>query len=150
MTRFWMYSFDGLKSTDDFAERKLFQTRNEAEAAAMRESLETGVDLSSCVYYYVMSKASNFVKPEPMGVEIGGLVEDLISDISDMPDYMALSPERKAKASRSLDIRMAEMMSFWIFEELDSKRAIISIFEPPSVPDDDDDDSEKEIGWGDL
>ena len=50
MTKFWMYSFDGLKSTDDLAERELFPTREKAEAAAMQESLETGADLSCCVY----------------------------------------------------------------------------------------------------
>lgn len=140
MTKFWMYSFNGFESTDDFAGRELFTTREKAEAAALRESLETGADLNRCVCYYVVSRDSKFVNPEPMGMNIGDLVDDLISDVSDMPEFMALTPERKAEARRSLDIRMAEMLSGWIFEELGSKRAVISIFEPPSTPDDDGED----------
>lgn len=137
MTKFWMYSFNEFESTDDFARRELFQTREKAEAAALRESLETGADMNRCVCYYVISRDSNFVKPEPMGMNIGDLVDDLTSDVSDMPEFIALTPERKAEARRSLDIRMAEMLSGWIFEELGSKRAVISIFEPPAAPDDD-------------
>ena len=148
MTKFWMYSFDGLKSTDDLAERELFPTREKAEAAAMQESLETGADLSCCVYYYVVSKESNFVKPEPMGLNIGDLVDALISDVSNMPEFKALTPERRSEARRGLDLRVAEMLSNWIFEELGSKRAVISMFEPPYAALDDDED--EEIGWGDL
>ena len=141
MTKFWMYSFDGMKSTDDFAERELFPTREKAEAAAMQESLETGADLNRCSYYYVVYKESNFVKPEPMGLNISDLVDGLISDVSDMPEFMALTPERKAEARRALDLRVAEMLSNWIFEELGSKRAVISMFEPPyAAPDDEDDE----------
>ncbi len=141
MTKFWMYSFDGLKSTDDLAERELFPTREKAEAAAMQESLETGADLSCCVYYYVVSKESNFVKPEPMGLNVGDLVDGLISDVSDMPEFKALTPERRSEARRGLDLRVAEMLSNWIFEELGSKRAVISMFESLyMVPGDDEDE----------
>ena len=87
------------------------------------------------------------MKPGPMGLNIGDLVDNLISDVSDMPDFMALTPERQTEARRGLDLRVAEMLSNWIFEELGSKRAVISIFEPPyAAPDDED----EEIGWGDL
>ena len=142
MTKFWMYSFDGLKSTDDLAERELFPTREKAEAAAMHESLETGADLSCCVYYYVVSKESNFVKPGPMGLNIGDLVDALISDVSNMPEFKALTPERRSEARRGLDLRVAEMLSNWIFEELGSKRAVISMFESLYVVPGDDEDEE--------
>ena len=142
MTKFWMYSFDGLKSTDDLAGRELFPTREKAEAAAMQESLETGADLSCCVYYYVVSKESNFVKPGPMGLNIGDLVDNLISDVSDMPEFKALTPERRSEARRGLDLRVAEMLSNWIFEELGSKRAVISMFESLYVVPGDDEDEE--------
>lgn len=147
MTKFWMYSFDGMKSTDDFAERELFPTREKAEAAAMQESLKTGADLNRCSYYYVVSKESNFVKPEPMGLNIGDLVDGLISDVSDMPEFMALTPERKAEARRALDLRVAEMLSNWIFEELGSKRAVISMFESLYVVPGDDDEEDEESLW---
>lgn len=142
MTKFWMYSFDGLKSTDDLAERELFPTREKAEAAAMHESLKTGADLSCCVYYYVVSKESNFVKPGPMGLNIGDLVDCLISDVSDMPEFKALTPERRSEARRGLDLRVAEMLSNWIFEELGSKHAVISMFDSPYVVPGDDEDEE--------
>ena len=142
MTKFWMYSFDGLKSTDDLAERELFPTREKAEAAAMHESLKTGADLSCCVYYYVVSKESNFVKPGPMGLNIGDLVDCLISDVSEMPEFMALTPERRSEERRCLDLRVAEMLSNWIFEELGSKRAVISVFDSLYVVPGDDEDEE--------